>query len=207
MTDLVPWLFSVPGHSVARLFDADERLAVRTRTAGPEGRRLLCRAPEMEAAVIDQVERGLEDPAWQGLLYVMGWTGEPGFRPLYVGKAERRGVKNELSANLACLRSNRHKFARWGDGVAYHIGDLSHALFGFRAYREPTPKYRRWAVALFDSFDPPRLRQPVALYLASWRDGQAGPSGLTGSLAAVEKEVIALASVHCGDCLLNLDGI
>jgi hypothetical protein len=98
-------------------------------------------------------------------------------------------------------------FARWGDGVAYHVGDLSQVLFGFKAYRRATRKYKRWAAALFETFDPPRLRALVSLYLAPWRGSSAGPSGLAGSLAAAEKEVIALASVQFADCLLNVDGV
>jgi hypothetical protein len=98
-------------------------------------------------------------------------------------------------------------FARWGDGVAYHIGDLSHVLFGFKAYRQPTRKYKKWATALFVSADPPRLKEPVTLYLAPWVEDSAGPSGLAGSLAAVEKEVIALASVQFSVSLLNVDGV
>jgi hypothetical protein len=84
---------------------------------------------------------------------------------------------------------------------------LSQALFGFKAYRPATQKYKRWAAKLFETFDPPRLREKVCLYLAPWPDGSAGPSGLAGSLAAVEKEVIALASVQFAECLLNVDGV
>jgi hypothetical protein len=204
--NLSTWFPTVPGHRFVPLFDSDESLVVRTRLHGKE-KTLLLRSPEMEEAVVECVELGLSDPRWEGLLYVMGWGSGPSFRPLYVGKAERRGVKNEVSANVARIRTNRHMFARWGDGVAYHIGDLSHALFGFKAYREPTQKYKRWASVLFDGFDPPRLKEPVSLYLAPWVEGSTGPSGLSGSLPAVEKEVIALASVQFADCLLNVDGV
>src|SRR5262245_30846537 len=207
MLNLLDWLWAVPGHRVVRLFDATNDLVVRTRESGREKRRLLCRSPEMETAVIDLVEAGLIQESWQGLLYVMGWGSRSDFRPLYVGKAERKGVRHDLSANLANIRTNRHRFARWGDGVAYHIGDLSQSLFGFKAYRPATRKYKKWAARLFETFDPPRLRERVSLYLAPWPDGSAGPSGLAGSLAAVEKEVIALASVQFADCLLNVDGV
>jgi hypothetical protein len=60
---------------------------------------------------------------------------------------------------------------------------------------------------LFSTTEPPRLKEPVSLYLAPWRDGTVGPSGLAGSLPAVEKEVIALASVQFADSLLNVDGV
>jgi hypothetical protein len=207
MLNLLDWLWTVRHHRLVPLFDVTDELVVRTKVSGTEKRRLLCRSPEMEAAIIDLVEAGLAQEGWQGLLYVMGHGARSNFRPLYVGKAERRGVRNALSANLTSIRTNRHMFARWGDGVAYHVGDLSQALFGFKAYRLPSRKYKRWAEALFEVFDPPRLRRSVSLYLAPWTDGSAGPSGLVGSLAAVEKEVIALASVQFADCLLNVDGV
>jgi hypothetical protein len=47
----------------------------------------------MEAAVIELVEAGLLQEGWHGLLYVMGWGAGSDFRPLYVGKAERKGVR------------------------------------------------------------------------------------------------------------------
>jgi hypothetical protein len=207
MINLLDWLWTVPGHRLVSLFDAGDDLVVRTRESGPKKRRLLCRSPEMGAAVIEMVEAGLARDDWQGLLYVMGWGGNADFRTLYVGKAEKKGVRNDLSANLANIRTNRHEFALWGDGLDYHIGDLSQALFGFKAYRPATLKYKRWATKLFERFDPPLLREQVSLYLAPWPDGSAGPSGLAGSLAAVEKEVIALASVQFAECLLNVDGV
>jgi hypothetical protein len=207
MLNLLDWLWSVPGHRFVPLFDVGNDHVVVTKESGPENRRLLRRSPDMESAVIELVEGGLAEMEWEGLLYVMGWCEGAGFRPLYVGKAERRGVKAKLSANLARIRTNRHMFARWGDGLAYHIGDLSQVLFGFRGYQEPQKKYRRWAEVLFDTYDPPRLKEPVSLYLAPWRTGDAGPSGLSDSLPAVEKEVIALASAQFADILLNVDGI
>jgi hypothetical protein len=115
-------------------------------------------------------------------------------------------VRHALSANLTDLRHNAHMFARWGDGVAYHIGDLSHAVFGFAADRPPTARYWRWATRLFASWPPPVLREPVFLYLVPWYEHSRGPSGLRGSLPAAEKEVIALADQRFGDLLLNTDG-
>jgi len=160
----------------------------------------------MEATVIECVESGLKDATWQGLLYVMGWGSASTFQPLYTGKAERKGKTQAVSSNLARIRSNFAQFARWGDDIARHIGALSQALFDFAGYQPPTPKYKRWAAALFDSKDPPHLKQPVSLFLTPWTDGCAGPSGLAGSLPSVEKEVIALASVQFPDTLLNVDG-
>jgi hypothetical protein len=207
MLSLVEWLQAVPGHRFVPLFATDPSQVVETKLSGPEKRRLLRRSPEMEQTVIDMVEEGLTNLLWHGVLYVMGWGEGAGFRPLYVGKAERAGVKHPLSVNLANIKTNRHMFARWGDGVAYHIGDLSQALFGWKAYLPPAKKYKRWVSVLFVSTEPPRLREAVTLYLAPWVEGNKGPSGLAGSLPAVEKEVIALASVQFAGCLLNVDGV
>lgn len=207
MSSLLDWLWTVPGHRLLPLFDADAGLVVRTHESGKDRKRLLCRSPDIEAAIIDMVERGLSQPEWHGLLYVMGSGTRESFLPLYVGKAEKRGVKHDVSGNLANIRRNKSKFARWGDGLDYHVGDLSHALYEFKAYRPPMKKYRRWADQLFEQFDPPILREPVHLYLADWLDGSSGPSRLLGSLPAAEKEIIALASAHFPDSLLNVDGV
>jgi hypothetical protein len=161
----------------------------------------------MELVIIDTVENGLRDDACDGLLYVMGIHTLPNFVPLYVGKAERRGVTHAISANLKNVRRNKDRFARWGDKLAYHIGDLSHSLFKFQAYRKPTRKYERWATALFASRNPPILKEIAYLYIAPWTRNEQGPSSLPCSLPAVENEVIALASVQRGDRLLNVEGI
>jgi hypothetical protein len=182
-------------------------VAVKTEQGASRDRTILRRSAAMEAAVVEIVEAGLQLPDWQGLLYVMGWGSDESFRPLYVGKAERKGVRHPISANIVGLRTNKTKFARWGDGLDYHIGDLSHAIYGFRAYRRPQRKYLRWAERLFRSYPPAVLREPVSFVAVPWHDGDAGPSGLVGSLPAVEKEVIALASAGYGDVLLNKDGI
>jgi hypothetical protein len=205
--DLRDWLFDQPEHRFVDLFAIGETGTVETRERGRPPRRILRRSDAMEDATIKIVEDGLNHRDFEGLLYVMGLGARRSFTPLYVGKAERRGVKNPISANLLNLRLDRGKFARWGDGLDYHIGDLSHALFAWPARRPPERKYQRWAEALFAQNDPPRLREPVKLYLLPWRTTTRGPSGLLTSLSAGEKEVIALASQHHRDGLLNLDGV
>jgi hypothetical protein len=117
------WLNSIPATSFVPLFASHS--AGRATTRIRNDKELLCRSDEMENAVIELVESGLEQNSWQGLLYIMCWGPVDDIRPLYVGKAGRRGRKNPLSANIRDIRRNRHKFARWGDGMDYHIGDLS----------------------------------------------------------------------------------
>lgn len=200
------WMNTVPDARFAPLFAADG-LTVRTHIRGREGqRKLLTRSATFDEAVIEVVEAGLAREDWTGLLYVMGVGAREDFTPLYVGKAERRGVKHELSRNLANIRGNPERFARWGYGLAYHVGDLSQALFEFKGYQRPQAKYKRWATALFSSFDPPVLKAEVSVLLVPWFEASRGPSGFATSLPAAEKEVIALASALFGEVLLNVDG-
>ena len=206
MTSIIQWLLAVPGHSIVPLFEMESGMIVKTRLLGQNKRRVLARSPLMEATVIELIESGLKQESWTGMLYVMGVGNNEQFSPLYVGKAERRGRKNDLSANIANIRKNTHKFARWGDSLDYHIGDMSYELFGASVYRNPYKKYKKWVETIFESKEPPTLKQPVFLYVAPWTERSTGPSGLLGSLPAAEKEVVALA---CGSFpgLLNVDGI
>lgn len=206
MTDLLTWMMKVPEHRLVPLFLTNDDLLVETRV-NSNGRRLLKRSSEMEDAIITIVENGLRNKEWQGLFYVMGQGTGDRFRILYIGKADRKGVKHPISENIKNIRKNKHKFARWGDGLAYHIGDLSQVLFKFRAYKKPANKYKRWAEALFQSFDPPILKENTYLYIAPWYSHSVGPSGMPCSLPAVEKELISLASLQFQSTLLNVDGI
>lgn len=207
MIDVQGWLSRFPGARWTPLLATNDALEVQTHLRGRDlNRRLLTRAPGFDSTVTEMIETGLQDPTWTGLLYLMGTGDAQDFKPLYIGKTERRGVVHDVSRNIANIRRNADKFARWGYGLNYHVGDLSHALFDFAAYREPTPKYRRWAEILFDKFDPPTLKVPVTVLWLPWHETSRGPSGLTGSLAAAEKEVIALAGALHGDRLLNVDG-
>lgn len=207
MSLLHVWLEHFPQHRVAPLFDVDGELNVQTLLVGKrKDRRVLKRSPEFDAAMIEMVEAGVTDEDWHGFIYIMGVGCGAQFTPLYVGKAEKRGTTNAVSANLKGIRRNHGFFGRWGYNRYYHVGDLSHAVLGVEAGGEPKKKYRRWAEALFETVDPPRLREPVFVYLAPWFSCSRGPSGLLGSVPAAEKEVIALASAVPGDRLLNTDG-
>lgn len=187
------------------LFDAKDLIA-RT-VVGRGGKRRLCRHPEMERAVIDLVDEGCDRADWRGLLYVMAWGTKDRLRPIYIGKAGRYGkTPGQLSANLANLASDKGKFARWGDGNAYHIGDLSQALFKWEAYKPAGQKYERWAEVLFDDQSLPRLREPVSLLLVPWHQGQLGPGGAVRTLEEVESEAIDLAIEEFEDVVLNVQG-
>ena len=206
MINLREWLAKLPEHCLVPLFHMEDDITVATQITANH-RRLLLRHPLMEEAIITVVEQGLNDSEWEGLLFIMGKGELPAFTPIYIGKTERRGVKHPISENIKNLRKSKHKFARWGDGLDYHMGDLSHAMFEFEAYRLPTKKYKRWAQELFRSYDPPILKETINFYVVPWYKNSKGPSGLVCSLPAAEKEVIALASVAFAETLLNVDGV
>ena len=197
------WLSASPGVRYAPLFDAGPALEVRTQVVGRNERRLLRRSAEMEAAMIDLVQDGLNDPRWIGLLYIMAW-GTPGdVEQLYVGMTRKDGQKHPISGNIRRLDKDKSKFARWGDGNAYHIGDLSQALFRFKAYKGVEPKYEAWASTLFARRDPPVLKQRVMLCIVPWYVDSETPSGVTATVLQAEKECIDLATVETQGRLLN----
>lgn len=208
MIDFQEWLAAQQKHTVPLFDTEDDGLTVRTHLRGKHKDRLtLRRHPAFDAAMIEMVEAGLEDPDWHGFLYVMHTGAGRTSVPRYVGKAEKRGVKHDVSANLARIRHNPDRFGRWGYNSAYHLGDLSHAVLGeaFKAGRA-TGKYGRWRDALFTQSSPPVLRAPVWVHLIPWDTAGRGPSGLMGSVASVEYEVIALAGALYPDDLLNVQG-
>lgn len=201
---LQSWLSDQPETSFAPLFDSTADLLVQSHVRN--GKELLRRSPEMEGAVIDLIEAGLKRDDWCGLLYVMCWGTSEEVRPLYIGKANRRGRKADVSANIRDIRRNRHKFARWGDGLDYHIGDLSHTLFGFEAYREPTEKYSRWAEMLFVHRCPPRLRETTSLLLIPWFESSHAIGGDCVDLETAEDQLIDVALAEFEDIVLNVRG-
>lgn len=208
MIHLLEWLAQQERY-VTPLFDtAEDGLTVNTHLRGKEKTRLtLTRHPSFDAAMIEMVTAGLEEEDWQGFLYVLHTGAGDTMTPRYIGKAEKKGVKNPISANLVGIASNLSKFGRWGYNKAYHVGELSHAVIGTDFMPgSASGKYHRWAAALFETLDPPTLRVPVLMSLIPWRDGARGPSGLVGSLAAVEYELIALAAVAYPEELLNIQG-
>jgi hypothetical protein len=69
--------------------------------------------------------------------------------PLYVGKAGRYGRTGAVSANLAAIRTNGGKFARWDYNYAYHMGDLSAVALPGHAADKSALKYQRRTERLF----------------------------------------------------------
>jgi hypothetical protein len=110
---------------------------------------------------------------FDGMLYMMGWKRSGSFVPLYIGKTESTGRGGGLSVNITNLRTDKSKFARWGDNHAYHIGDLSACVLPGYDERKKVPKYRAWADCLFIE-GTVKLREPVYFWATPWDRTQTG---------------------------------
>ena len=200
------------------LFKVGENGVVATRTIGKGAsqRLVLARSTEMEAVVLREVNKLIED--WEqkrhkldGLIYCMGWKQQEHFIPLYIGKAETFGKGDgNLSANLLNIHVDRSKFARWGDNYAYHIGDLSACVLTGHSPHKVTRKYSEWSKTLFSATDSaePSLKQPVYFWAKAWNPAHVGIWEELGptSLAFLEYLLIGVAG-RMSPSLLNREGI
>lgn len=122
------------GDDYVPLFETDSEGIVQTIAYGRDGRPILQRSDEMEALLRSEGAKVVDDwkdsdDTYEGLIYMMYTLDRATLIPRYVGKAGKYGRDGEgLSANLRNIRTNSSKFARWGNGYAYHIGELSAAL-------------------------------------------------------------------------------
>ncbi len=206
MGELRDWIAKQPARR-APLFQTSEDLSVHTHPYGKDQRPVVTRHPRMEEAIIEEVESGLSKSNWRGFLYIMGWGGDVHrFTPLYVGMSSRKGKTRDLNANLENIRGSKGKFARWGDGNEYHIGDLSRSLFRWKGHKEPVQKYDKWAEMLFQDQARLQLRERTYLYIIPWLDGSVTPSGRECSLKEAEAELIELALAEYEDVVLNVKG-
>ena len=117
-------------------------------------RAFLIRNPLMETLIIDQttlLESSFHSCSanYDGLIYLMFSFEKGEVVPLYIGKTETLGKNENLSENIRNLKANKGKFARWGDGYQYHIGDLSAVVLKGHSADKKSTKYTSWADALF----------------------------------------------------------
>ena len=200
------------------LFATDDDGHVQTKTHGRDNRPVLRRSHEMETLLRSEGRKVVEDwqdsqDVYQGLIYLMYTLDGPEIVPRYIGKAGKYGRGGDgLSANLKNVRTNNTKLARWGDGYAYHIGELSAAVLDHHTdeavnrEKDPIGKYQTWADALF--VDGTRqLAEPVYFWTIAWRTDDTGPFyGFETSLEALEYNLINLAADLYPDELLNSEG-
>ena len=114
-------------------------------------RPFLVRHPLMEKQLIEQASIVEDDyntnkKLYEGIIYLMFTIKHEQIIPLYIGKTETFGKSNKnLSENIKTLKSNKYKFARWGNGYQYHIGDLSPVVLNGHSDDKKTSKYTDWA--------------------------------------------------------------
>lgn len=200
------------------LFATDEGLVVETKRHGRDDRPVLKRSERMEALLRDEVVKIVEDwegadDTYEGVIYMMYTLDGDELVPRYIGKAGKYGRDGErLSANLKNVRTNRNKFARWGDGYAYHIGDLSNAVLGHYEDDDvnhdspPKGKYQTWADELFVDGEQ-RLEQQIYFWARAWRTDDTGPFyDFETGLESLEYNLINLASDLYPKELFNTEG-
>jgi hypothetical protein len=197
------------------LFAATSDGSVEVFPYGRDGRPMLRRSATMDAMVVETVDAVLgANPAdAEGLIYMMHRLDERGrVMPLYVGKAGRHGRSGTaVSANIASIRANTSRFARWGYNYAYHMGDLSAAALPGHSAAKVQPKYARWARRLFrdGSAAAPRLSVEARFWCAAWGPRSPNIWREFGAcpLAFAEYLLIGVAGLLFPGDLLNDEGV
>ena len=188
-----------------------ENLEVKSFLRGRKNRRYLKRNPKMEALVRDVCsiiiqEHEKKQTNVDGMIYCMYSLVDSKVIPLYIGKAERIGRNGNLSANISdAMSKSGSLFARWGYGYAYHLGDLSAAVFGHE--RKPVPKYEKWANELFSDKESLQLKSQVYFWCEAWKQNLTGPWNEYGptSLSFLEYQLIGIGS-KMNPNILNAEG-
>jgi hypothetical protein len=200
-------------HAGVPLFACDDGGRIACEPFGKDGRSILRRSPDMEALIVREVRKTLSrDTRNEGLLYMMHWRDGGRIVPLYIGRAGKYGKGGgNVSANLLDIERDTSKFARWGSGYAYHIGDLSAAACTGHADGKVVRKYQRWAQRLFcDAPTPtPTLRRPVYFWATAWNPQSYSiwPDFGSCALAFQEYLLIGVAAQLFPDVLLNDEGV
>lgn len=200
------------------LFETNADGIVQTSSYGADDRPILQRSDAMEALLSGEGAKVVDDwdgtdDTYEGVVYIMYTLDGDVLVPRYIGKAGKYGTDGErLSANLQNIRTNRSKFARWGNAYAYHIGELSAAVLehhrddGVNYDGPPKEKYQSWADSLF--VDGTRqLQEPVYFWARAWRHDDIGPfHGFETSLESLEYQLISLGADLFSEQLLNSEG-
>jgi hypothetical protein len=189
---------------------------VSVQPYGLDQRLILQRSTQMESLVITEVQKVVQDFAarteeFEGLIYMMFWKDGNLILPLYIGKSEKYGKTQNLSANIAHIETNKSFFCRWGYNYAYHIGDLSAVVCPGHPQKKINRKYTKWAEKLFLSFPSksPKLRRETYFWIEAWKHGSSGIWKEYGetSLTFLEYLLIGVASDLFSGLLLNEEGV
>lgn len=190
----------------------------------------VCRSIEMEELVRKEVEkvhnaftRNPENFDYDGLIYFIYTYSkyierkngsdlifDDDIIPIYIGKTETIGRNGTYSENIKNVHKmqNKNKFARWGDGNAYHIGYLSNVLLPNK--QKPQKKYLKWAEFFFESrnnqsLEPIELRFPIFFWIKAWHKNDNGVIlNLPCSIPFLERQLITVANILYPDYILNI---
>lgn len=193
------------------LFETDLNSVVQYKHYGKNGRRILKRSERMDDRIRSEGQKVLDDwestdKEYDGLIYLMYWLDNNEVVPLYVGKAGKYGKDSErLSTNLEGLhRESTGKFARWGDGHDYHIGDLSAIVFDHD--KKQKLKYEYWANRLFED-GTRKLCQQTYHWTKAWSIEDVGLyHDFEVSLGHLEYLLIGMSADLYPNRLLNNEG-
>lgn len=204
------------------LFETDDNLRVKTTRfgRGDAERDVLKRGQEISKRIIDKasiLEEDLESRSGQfeGLIYLMYWKEDQEIRPLYVGKTSKFNTTGyEINPNIESLATRENRFARWGYGKAWHLGELSNAILRSSwlesgEFTDKSINKKQWAETLFRP-ETRILRNQTYLWIDTWSVDDEGPfSSKTGThpnLAELEYQLIGLTDSLYPDLLLNEEG-
>lgn len=216
------WIGDRLSESYIPLFETDDDRFVQTTRfgRGKHERDVVKRNSEIGQRIIDQATLLEEDIStrsgqYEGLIYMMYWIENEEIKPLYIGKTSKfNSTGYELNPNIESLETRDNRFARWGYGKDWHLGDLSNALFNSTWLSEGNfagtlSGKQRWVDRLFEP-GTLKLRSQTYLWIDTWSVDEDGPfSSYTGThptLAELEYQLIGLADGLYGDILLNQEG-
>ena len=186
------------------LFDSDKNGYVETKRIGKNKREIIRRSGQVEELIrreVTKVRNAFEASTnrCDGVIYIIGKKDQNIFFPLYIGKSEKFGKgEQNFSSNLDCSQSDLAKFARWGYGYAYHMGDLSAASLSGHPKDKVTEKYQRWAELIFTKVPSTKLllKDPIWFWMKAWSKENLSPWKEIGpvGVAGLEYILIILAS-------------
>jgi hypothetical protein len=183
---------------------------------GKNGRMILKRSNAMDNKIKTEVAKVIADynegtNRYEGLIYIMFWKQAGQVVPLYIGKSEKLGRRQNLSENISNIMNDNGKFCRWGYNYRYHIGNLSAVVCIGHPETERKNNAIKWAKTLFKRFPEksPELNQRVFFWIQAWEHGTVGPWKEFGatSLTFQEYLLIGLASEAYPEVVLNSEGV
>lgn len=168
----------------------------------PHGQRLLLsRTEAMERAYEQLIRKVRKNEGLDGIIYFMYCLRDEKDVIRYVGKAEKRGTVNLLSANMN-PKPHSDQFARWGCGHDWHVGGLSDSKFlGAVDVME-----HAWVGPLFQTTnDGAVLREMMYFWASEWPTSTCCcPHGIEVSLRELEACLRLTLKALFGSDLLNV---